>query len=185
MKESRSPGVIAAVCVPGRGTWVAVRGKADLETGRSPQTGDKTRIGSITKTFTPVTVLQLVDEGKIKLDDPIQRYLAFVPENSPITVRQLLNHSSSIFDAENDDPDFRKAVDENPARALSPREIVETSMSHEPYNKPGEEAHYSNANYKALGLIVEEVTAVLASIAARIKQSNRTSFRCERPISKT
>jgi len=158
MEESRSPGAIAAVWAPGKGTWIATRGKADLETGRPPQTGDKTRIGSITKTFTATAVLQLVDEGKIKLDDPIEKYLAFVPENSGITVRQLLNHSSGIFDAENDDHDFRKAVDENPSRALSPQEIVETSMSHEPYNKPGEGGHYSNANYKALGLIVEKVT---------------------------
>jgi len=73
-------------------------------------------------------------------------------------VRQLLNHSSGIFDVENDDHNFRKAVDENPSKALSPREIVETSMKHAPYNKPGEGGHYSNANYKALGLIIEKVT---------------------------
>lgn len=158
MEESRSPGVIAAVWAPGKGTWVATRGKADIESGRAPQIGDKTRIGSITKTFTATAVLQLVDEGKIALDDPIEKYLAFVPQNSGITVRQLLNHSSGLFDPENDDPEFRKAVDENPSKALSPREIVETSMKHAPYNKPGEGGHYSNANYKALGLIIEKVT---------------------------
>jgi len=158
MEKSRSPAVVAAVWVPGKGTWVATRGKADIETGRPPQIGDKTRIGSITKTFTATAVLQLVDEGKIKLDDPIEKYLAFVRANSGITVRQLLNHSSGIFDVENDDHNFRKAVDENPSKALSPREIVETSMKHAPYNKPGEGGHYSNANYKALGLIIEKVT---------------------------
>ena len=158
MEESRSPGAIAAVWAPGKGTWVATRGKADLETGRPPQTGDKTRIGSITKTFIATAVLQLVDQGKIALDDPIEKYLAFVRANSGITVRQLLNHSSGIFDIENDDHNFRKAVDENPSKALSPREIVETSMKHAPYNKPGEGGHYSNANYKALGLIIEKVT---------------------------
>jgi len=158
MKESRSPGAIAAIWAPGKGTWIATRGKADIESGRASQTGDKTRIGSITKTVTATAVLQLVDEGKIALDDPIEKYLAFVPENSGITVRQLLNHSSGIFDAENDDHDFRKAVDENPFKALTPREIVETSMKHARYNKPGKGGHYSNANYKALGLIVEKVT---------------------------
>ena len=124
MEKSRSPAVVAAVWAPGKGTWVAMRGKADLKTGRPPQKGDKTRIGSITKTFTATAVLQLVDEGKIKLDDPIEKYLAFVRANSGITVRQLLNHSSGIFDVENDDHNFRKAVDENPSKALSPREIV-------------------------------------------------------------
>lgn len=158
MEKSRSPAVIAAVWAPGKGTWTAMRGKADIKTSRPPQIGDKTRIGSITKTFTAVAVLQLVDEGKIALDDPIEKYLEFVPANSEITVRQLLNHSSGIFDPENDDDDFRKAVNENPSKAVSPRKIVEIAMKLQPYNKPGEGGHYSNANYKALGLIVEKVT---------------------------
>jgi len=99
-----------------------MRGKADIKTSRPPQIGDKTRIGSITKTFTAVAVLQLVDEGKIALDDPIEKYLEFVPANSGITVLQLLNHSSGIFDPENDDDDFMKAVNENPSKSgLSPR----------------------------------------------------------------
>ena len=173
MEESRSPGVIAAVWAPGKGTWVAMRGKADLKTGRPPQKGDKTRIGSITKTFTATAVLQLVDEGKIKLDDPIEKYLAFVRANSGITVRQLLNHSSGIFDPENDDHDFRKAVNENPAKAVSPREIVEIAMKLKPYNKPGEGGHYSNANYKALGLIIEKVTGKDLGTVIREKINNK------------
>lgn len=158
LEESRSPGALVGVWAPGKGNWVTARGTANLETGQPARTDDKTRIGSITKTFVATVVLQLVDGDKIDLDDPIEKYLAFVPVNSGITVRQLLNHSSGIFDIENDDPDFRKAVDENPAKAISPQKIVELSMSHEPYNKPGEGGHYSNANYKALGLIVEKVT---------------------------
>lgn len=158
MGASRSPGALVGIWAPGKGAWITAKGKANLKTGRPAKRDDKTRIGSITKTFTATAVLQLVDEGTIALDDPIEKYLAFIPKNSGISVRQLLNHSSGIFDAENDDNEFRKAVDENPSKAISPREIVETSMNHAPYNKPGKGGHYSNANYKALGLIVEKVT---------------------------
>jgi D-alanyl-D-alanine carboxypeptidase len=158
MEESHSPGALVGVWAPGKGTWLTARGKANIETGQPAEIGDKTRIGSITKTFVAIAVLQLVDEGKIALDDPVEKYLTFFRKNSGITVRQLLDHSSGLFDPENDDPEFQKAVDDNPSKALSPREIVERAMRHVPYNKPGEGGHYSNANYKALGLIVEKVT---------------------------
>jgi len=158
MEESRSPAAIVGVWAPGEGTWVVAKGKADIETGQLAQIKDKTRIGSITKTFVATAVLQLVDEGKIGLDDAVNKYLSFMPTGSKVTVRQLLNHSSGIFDAENDDPIFAKAVLENPSKKLSPQEIVEVSLAHKPYNQPGKGAHYSNTNYKLLGMIVEEVT---------------------------
>jgi len=158
MQESRSPAAIVGVWAPGDGTWVVAKGKADIETGQLAQIEDKTRLGSITKTFVATAILQLVDEGKIGLDEAANKYLSFMPGESKVTVRQLLNHSSGIFDAENDDPVFRKAVNENPSRRLFPQEIVEVSLAHEPYNQPGKGAHYSNTNYKLLGMIVEEVT---------------------------
>lgn len=158
MEESRSPAAIVGVWAPGEGIWLVAKGKADIETGQLAQIEDKTRLGSITKTFVATAVLQLVDEGKIELDDAANKYLSFMPGESKVTVRQLLNHSSGIFDAENDDPVFRKAVNENPSRRLSPQEIVQVSLAHEPYNQPGKGAHYSNTNYKLLGMIVEEVT---------------------------
>ncbi|KKM00100.1 hypothetical protein LCGC14_1807810 [marine sediment metagenome] len=158
MQESRSPAAIVGVWAPGDGTWVVAKGTADIETGQLAQIEDKTRLGSITKTFVATAILQLVDEGKIGLDEAANKYLSFMPGESKVTVRQLLNHSSGIFDAENDDPVFRKAVNENPSRRLFPQEIVEVSLAHEPYNQPGKGAHYSNTNYKLLGMIVEEVT---------------------------
>jgi len=158
MEESRSPAAIVGVWAPGEGTSVLAKGKADIETGQLAQIKDKTRIGSITKTFVATAVLQLVDEGKIGLDDAVNKYLSFMPTGSKVTVRQLLNHSSGIFDAENDDPIFAKALLENPSKKLSPQEIVEVSLAHKSYNQPGKGAHYSNTNYKLLGMIVEEVT---------------------------
>jgi len=158
MEESRSPAAIVGVWAPGEGIWLVAKGKADIETGQLAQIKDKTRLGSVTKTFVATAVLQLVDEGKIGLDEAANKYLSFMPGESKVTVRQLLNHSSGIFDAENDDPIFAKAVNENPSRRLFPQEIVEVSLAHEPYNQPGKGAHYSNTNYKLLGMIVEEVT---------------------------
>src|SRR5690606_8013869 len=73
------------------------RGMADMEQ-QEPLTADHVfRIGSITKQFTAVAILQMAENGKLKLDDPITKYLSAAPESwSTITVEQLLNHSSGI-----------------------------------------------------------------------------------------
>ena len=115
------------------------------------------RIGSITKTFTGTVILQLVDEGKLRLDDPIAKYQPEVPNGANITIRQLLQMTSGLFNY-TDDPAWNQALDANRQRVWSPQELVAIALAHPPYFAPGTDFHYSNTNTVLLGLIIEQIT---------------------------
>jgi len=82
------------------------------------------RIGSITKTFTGTVVLQLVDEGWLGLDDPISRHLTGVPNGDNITIRQLLNMTSGLYNY-SEDLAFNESLDADPERVWTPEELLE------------------------------------------------------------
>ncbi|MET8626406.1 serine hydrolase domain-containing protein [Kitasatospora sp. NPDC004669] len=152
------------------GAWRAGTGVADLTTGAPVRTDGRFRAGSITKMFTSTTVLQLVGEGRVGLDDPIERYLpGTVPNGEHITVRQLLNHSSGLWDPTNEkgglfpdstDPDaVRNWLDQGGmTRTITPAQVVAASVAHAPNFPPGEKFAYSNVNYTLLGMLIERVT---------------------------
>ncbi|MFF2149080.1 serine hydrolase domain-containing protein [Kitasatospora sp. NPDC058190] len=175
------------------GVWRAGTGAADLTTGAPVRTDGRFRAGSITKMFTSTTVLQLVGEGRVGLDDPIERYLpGAVPNGEHITVRQLLNHSSGLWDPTNEKggvfPDLadpgvlRNWLDQGGmTRTITPAQVVATSVAHAPNFPPGERFAYSNVNYTLLGMIIERVTGrgYAQEISARILRPlgmNGTSF---------
>ena len=119
---------------------------------------DRFRVGSITKAFVATLVLQLVGEGKLALEDTVERRLpGVVPHGERITVRQLLNHTSGLFDYGGDEK-WLAAAYRDPMRDWNPREIVGVATSHEPHFAPAAHWSYSNTNYYVLGLIVESVT---------------------------
>jgi len=80
--ETKAPGAVVGIWIPGEGALVTTRGFADPATRRPMRAGDHLRVGSITKTFTATVLLQLADEKKVQLDDPVATYLPFVP-NGP------------------------------------------------------------------------------------------------------
>lgn len=153
---TNAPGVIAAVFVPGRGAWICVLGASDLETGRPMNAADKIRIASITKTFTGTAVLQLVDRGLIGLDEPLSRYVDW-PDGNAITVRQLLNMTSGIYNY-TEDPAWEARYQADPTGSFGPRDALDIARNHEPYFPPGTGFHYSDTNYILLETIVERVT---------------------------
>ncbi|EFL18306.1 serine-type D-Ala-D-Ala carboxypeptidase [Streptomyces sp. C] len=116
------------------------------------------RIGSNTKTFTAVVVLQLVGEGRIGLDTPVDTHLPGLVrgegiDGRHITVRQLLQHTSGLPDYEADDTDAILG-----RRYLEPRDILDTALRHKAAFPPGTSWAYSNTNYVVAGLIVQKVT---------------------------
>jgi D-alanyl-D-alanine carboxypeptidase len=120
--------------------------------------GDRFRVGSITKAFVATLVLQLVDERKLSLEDTIERWLpSVVPNGKRITVRQLLNHTSGLFNY-TEDSEFVAAAFRDPLRVWRPREIVAIATAHKPYFAPGAGWRYADTNYYVLGLIVEAAT---------------------------
>ncbi len=83
--------------VPGKGTYVVARGKSDLKTGKPIRIDDKFGVGSTTKSIVATVLLQLVDEGKLTLDDKVSKYISWVPNGENITIRQLLNMTSGLY----------------------------------------------------------------------------------------
>src|ERR687885_1017679 len=134
------PGMIVGIWVPGRGTWVRAAGLADRATKRPMQVQDSARIASITKTFIGTLILQLVGEGKLGLDDPIQRWAPQVPNAQHITVRELLNMSSGLYNYGEDKPWVRQAfvpTGQVRARQWAPQQLVQVAIAHKPYFPPG------------------------------------------------
>jgi D-alanyl-D-alanine carboxypeptidase len=110
-------------------------------------------IGSATKTFVAVVVLQLAEEGRIDLDAGIDGYLPDLPAADRITPRQLLNHTSGLGEYL-DQP----AVVNDPQRQWTPAELIAVAEAAGPVGEPGGPHRYANTNYIALGDIIEQVT---------------------------
>ncbi|MGC5568741.1 serine hydrolase domain-containing protein [Streptomyces sp. FR-108] len=161
------PGV-AARADKNHTTWKATAGVGNLRTKKPRSAEDHYRVGSITKTFTSTVVLQLEAERALSLDDTVDRWLPGVVHGNGhdgrhITLRQLLNHTSGIYDYTVDD-DFHRTYFlkdgffEHRFDELTPRELVRTAMANEPDFPPGDSWNYSNTNYVLLGLVIEKVT---------------------------
>ncbi|MER7734734.1 serine hydrolase domain-containing protein [Streptomyces erythrochromogenes] len=157
MREAQVPGVIVGLWAPGKGSYVKAFGVADKATGAPMQTDFNTRIGSLTKTFTVTALLQLVDQGKIGLDDPIGDYIPGVPNGELITLRELAGMRSGLFNY-SEDPDFDKAFTTDPDRPFTPQELLDYSFKHPVQFAPDAKFQYSNTNLILLGLVIEKIT---------------------------
>ncbi len=112
----------------------------------------KYRIGSITKTFTTVLIFQLIEEGKLSLNTPLSKYFPTVPNATKITISQLLNHRSGIFNITND-PAYLTWM----TQPKTKDEMVEIISKTTPAFEPDTKVEYSNSNFILLGFIVEKL----------------------------
>ncbi|WP_443051470.1 serine hydrolase domain-containing protein [Streptomyces sp. NBC_00234] len=149
------PAALASVGDRDGRTRAYFAGVGDLATGAQVPRDGQVRIGSNTKSFTAVVVLQLVGEGKISLDAPVDTYLPGLVrgdgiDGRRITVRQLLQHTSGL-------PNYSKYLSES-IRYYDPRELLGLALQHEADFAPGTKWAYSNTNYVVAGLIVQNVT---------------------------
>ncbi|MFJ1705588.1 serine hydrolase domain-containing protein [Kitasatospora sp. NPDC088346] len=156
-RQAGIPGVVVGLWLPGRGSYVRASGVADTATGTPMTTGLFSRIGSETKTFTVTALLELVDEGRIGLDDPVSRYVDGVPCGDRITLRQLAEMRSGLFPYSSD-PDFVRDLESDPHRSFTPRELLAYGFRHDNTAGPGETFQYSNSNIVLLGLVIEKVS---------------------------
>src|SRR3954454_7199600 len=153
-----APGATLLVRQGDRTTLLA-RGLADRARKKPMRPGDSFRIGSLTKTYVATVVLQLAEEGRLSLDDPVARFLpGLVPGGDKITIRQLLNQTSGLFDYEKDPRVLAPYLAGNLAHRWAPRKLVRIAVSHRPLSTPGTRFSYSNTNYILAGLIVEAAT---------------------------
>lgn len=166
VERARVPGALARA-EDAAGVWQGAAGVADRSTGRARQPDDRFRIGSITKTFVATVLLQLEAEGRLDLDDPVAAHLPGVVhghghDGRRITMRQLLNHTSGVYDF-TADTSFRarytgRAFPAHRFDSRTPHELVRLAMRHRPAFAPGTDWAYSNTNYLLAGMVVEAVT---------------------------
>jgi CubicO group peptidase (beta-lactamase class C family) len=129
-------------------------GMANYELG-VPNTPDtKFHLGSITKQFTAMAIMQLEEHGQLSVDDPLSKYIADYPNGNNITIHQLLTHTSGIMDYINDDNTFSYIC-----RLYHPIEQVIGRFKNKPLEfKPGTRYEYSNSGYVLLSYIIEKVS---------------------------
>ncbi|MFI6003248.1 serine hydrolase domain-containing protein [Streptomyces sp. NPDC051366] len=157
MRQTKVPGVTVGLWAPGKGSYVKTFGVADKATGAPMTTGLHVRIGSETKTFTVTALLQLVDQRKVGLDDPIGTYIKGVPSGNRITLRELAGMRSGLFNYTLDD-NFIKKFQADPEQSFTARQLLDYAFKHPVQFAPGAKFDYSNTNLILLGLVVEKVT---------------------------
>ena len=156
------PAALAAVTdSKGESAGVAV-GKGSLEAGQAPPLDGEVRIGSNTKTFVAVVVMQMVQEGKVGLDEPIETYLPGLIKGegidaSRITVRQLLQHTSGLPEYTDTVPG-RSDIFQIKDHYAQPRDLLDTALSKPAAFEPGTQWAYTNTNYVVLGMLIERVS---------------------------
>ena len=152
------PGVLVGVWDANGRSYVRGFGYADLSKKPPLTVDDHLRIGSNTKTFVASIILQLVREGKLRLDDPLNTFKlgVTIPNGAHITVRQILDMRSGLFEAY-DVPELN-AMDVTGSTHFDPRQVIRWAVAQKPYFAPGTGYHYSNTGYLIAGLIIEAVT---------------------------
>jgi D-alanyl-D-alanine carboxypeptidase len=171
------PGVVAQARVGGE-VWKATAGVGDRRTGRERSVRDHYRVASITKTFVATTVLRLEAEGKLDLDDTVDRWLPGVVRGNghdgrKITLRQLLNHTSGVY-GYTEAPEFTERVfgdgfHQHRYDRWKPEQLIAIAMKHRPVFRPGQGWSYSNSNYVLAGMVIEKVTG--RSYGSEIKRT--------------
>jgi len=156
MDQAGVPGAIIGIWGPD-GDYVRTPGVADQASGAPMNTDFFHRIGSQTKTFTVTGVLQLADEGKLGLDDPIAKFIDGVPEGDKITLRQLARMQSGLANY-SDSAEFQQALFTDPFRSFTQQELLDWAFAEPMKFQPGEGFLYCNTNTILLGLVVEKVS---------------------------
>ncbi|MBM5802001.1 MAG: serine hydrolase [Cyanobacteria bacterium K_DeepCast_35m_m2_023] len=150
------PGAIAGVWNP-TGSWVGTTGLAGIDLDRAPTPADHSRIGSVTKTFTVMSLLQQVDRGLVSLDDPIGNYVEGVPNGDTATLRMLATMTSGIPNYEGL-ASWQADYLSDPSTAFSPKQLIDYIKGEQALFAAGSEYNYSNSNTVLLGMVIERVT---------------------------
>jgi CubicO group peptidase (beta-lactamase class C family) len=129
-----SPGAAIVVLRDGKVVFSRAHGLASLETAEPITTRTRFRLASVSKSFTALLALQLVEQGRLRLDDPVEAHVAGVAGGDPILVRHVLSHTAGL-------PDFIS---------------LEDALKQPPDGAPGERLNYSNVGYALLARIIEK-----------------------------
>lgn len=156
MKDGGQPGMSISITGPA-GDYAKAYGIASSVPNRALSLDDHYRIGSITKSFTATAILMQVDQGKLSLDDTLDKFVSGVPNGNIITVRQMLMMRSGVYDYMAD-PTIATTFTVFPTWQFSPAGALQSIRSHPSQFTPGTQYQYTNSNYQLLGMVLEKVT---------------------------
>jgi D-alanyl-D-alanine carboxypeptidase len=154
-RELLVPGAMVLLRTP-QGDFTVSSGTTQLGTTTPPRADTHFRIASNTKSMTAAVIVQLAQEGKLGLDDPVSRYVPSVPNGDHITINELLTMRSGLYNY-TDAPELAASVDRDPTRVWTPEELLAIAFARPPNFPPGTAYEYCNTNYALLGLIAEQV----------------------------
>jgi D-alanyl-D-alanine carboxypeptidase len=150
-------GAVVQVRSPQHGDWTTTIGTKTYRGTEPVEVADHVRIGSVTKSWTGTVVLQLVDEGKLRLDDPVAKYRPDVPNGGNITIEQMLSMRSGLGNYTTDLA-LNERQDADPGAVWDPEELIRIGLAMPVKFPPGQGFFYSNTNTVLLGRIVEQIT---------------------------
>lgn len=154
LAQQEYPGAVMALQDPALGSALVTSGNTRPGPEGSPVDPDVPwAIGSATKMFVAVTVLQLSEEGQLGLDASIEPFFPDLPRASEITVRELLQHTSGLNEYIES-----PVVTADAQRHWSAQELIDVAVANGPVAEPGSGHHYANTNYIVLGELIEKVT---------------------------
>jgi D-alanyl-D-alanine carboxypeptidase len=154
-RELLIPGAVLLLRTP-QGEFTVTYGTTLLGATNPPHADTHFRIASNTKTMTAAVIMQLAQENKLRLDDPVSKYVPGVPNGDNITIAELLEMRSGLYNYTND-PIISATIDTDPAKVWTPAELLAIAFAHPPNFPPGTEYEYNNTNYALLGLVAEKV----------------------------
>lgn len=143
------------------GVWSGTSGVAEIGTHRPVPADGTFRIGSATKMFTAVVVLQLAAEGRVELDRPVQHYLPGLlpPSYAHVSIRQLLDHTSGLPASREDEPASDPAwFVAHRFAGWTPQQVLDSAFAQPMEFAPGSKQHYNGVNYFVAGLLIEKLT---------------------------
>ena len=156
VEQNQTIGIVAGFSINGEIKWQEGAGYSDLKNKIAFDTSTITRVASIAKPMTAIAIMQLHEQGKLKLDEPIQTYLPTFPKKKEgeITVRHLLQHSSGLDGYKNN------KEQENQTNYATLSDAVSIFKNRNLVAKPGESFNYTTYGYVVLGLIIEKVSGM-------------------------
>jgi len=158
LQNTNITGMVAAVWAPDKNLeFIYTNGLANIETNEPMNKDFYFRVGSNTKTMVITRLLQLVDDGKISLDDKLNTFFPDFPKSDLVTIKMLTNMTSGIYDYM-DTQVFNDEMDQHPTRVWTKDELIDLVRNKDYYFEPGEQFHYSNTNTQIIGRIIEMIT---------------------------
>jgi len=153
-KELLIPGAVVLLRTP-QGEITIACGTTLLGATNPPGADTHFRIASNTKTMTAAVIIELAQENRLSLDDPVSKYVPGVPNGDNITIAELLKMRSGLYNYTSA-PEVWESMDHHPTKVWSPAELLAIAFAHPPNFPPGTAFEYNNTNYALLGLIAEK-----------------------------